>query len=89
MMRRPARWVYSHAGQIALVIACIALAVTVASYSATLRASCEDRNRRDELILVGVEQVAAELDADPHAIDPLRQALAPRDCEALYPRFPV
>jgi len=88
-MRAIGRWAYHHAGQLALVVACLTLTITAWSYSGILRAACEDRNRRDALILHGVEQIAHDLQAAPSTIDPLREALAPRDCEAIYPRFPI
>lgn len=57
----------------------------VVTQTRTLRASCEDRNGRDRRIAYGLAQVVANLDADADDVAPIIEALAPRDCERLYP----
>lgn len=51
----------------------------------TLRIACEDRNDRDRQIAYGLARVAARLDAQPDDMAPILDALAPRDCDRLYP----
>jgi hypothetical protein len=82
-------WVNRNLATVALVIACTSMALGFWSYSGVLRAACEDRNRRDAQIFEAVVKIAEDLGAEPHTIDPLEDALAPRDCEQLYPRLPL
>jgi hypothetical protein len=89
MVAGTVKWVDRHLAKLALLVACLAMAGGLWSYGSTLRQACEDRNRRDAQILAGVEIIADDLGADPHTIDPLRKALAPRNCEALYPLLPL
>lgn len=86
-MKRLARWGYLHAGQIALVVASTAMALTFWSYSGTLRAACEDRNQRDARVLLAFEGIADAVDAPPRLLVDLRRAMSPADCAARYPRF--
>lgn len=87
--RMVVRWGNRNLATLALVLACTAMAAGFWVNTNTLRASCEDRNRRDARFLDGLEQLAVELGGSTHTIDTLRPALEPRDCEALYPRWPV
>lgn len=57
----------------------------VAAQARTLRVACEDRNTRDRQIAYGLATVAANLEADPTDVAPIIDALAPRDCDKLYP----
>ena len=83
------KWINRHLAKLALLVACATMAGVVLSYGSTLRQACEDRNERDTQILAGVEVIADDLGAEPHTIDPLRKALAPRDCVELYPLLPL
>lgn len=85
-------WVERHRTTVAYVI--LALGVSLALWqnrldshaqARTLRAACEDRNTRDRQIAYGLARVVANLDADADDVAPIIDALAPRDCEALYP----
>lgn len=48
----------------------------------TLRSACEDRNTRDAAVAAAIIELAQDSGT---SIEPLVAALAPRDCERLYP----
>lgn len=55
------------------------------SYVLVLRSACEDRNVRDGKILAGVREAAIRLGGTADDVPELAEALAPRDCAAIYP----
>lgn len=48
----------------------------------TLRSACEDRNTRDAAVAAAIIELAHDSGT---SIEPLVAALAPRDCERMYP----
>lgn len=82
---RIVRRIRRHGLALTLVIACSSVGLALGLQNSTLRSACEDRNERDAAVLVAVQVIASDLGADRTTIKPLEDALAPRDCDQLYP----